>query len=276
MAPVKLVFTLFIIAAQILYGSARDCGWRYFKHYEQKACVAVIGSDGCPEKFRCNKLSDEDRKTCVHNGKTYKVGGAISDLGPCDSCRCEMKRHGRASIECAEVDCPDWEAKNKSCYMGYVLGQCCPQEMCPGDKELQKTCYHNGVHYKIGQYIETSNPCKSCICTEQWRNEDGPGCSPVDCLTGIYADQIRSGCLPIYREKGCCAVEMYCDSIYGVTPAFSVQEDEDLCYYQGQYYERGSVAYLKNDLQKCVTCKCTTPPDFTCIRKTCPMRPRKG
>lgn len=73
-----------------------------------------------------------------------------------------------------------------------------------------KTCKYDGKEYKIGEYIQPKKPCRSCICTEKWTDEDGPGCSDVDCLAGIYAGKIRSGCIPIYFESKCCLSETYC------------------------------------------------------------------
>jgi len=234
----------------------------------------VLGEDGCPVRFQCDELSDDDYESCVHKGKIYRNREHIQDVGPCDSCNCQVDE-GSAYIECAEVDCPDWEPRNKSCYMGRKPDECCPVEMCPNEKESRKVCKYNGKEYKIGQYIQTSKPCKRCICTEEWTGENGPGCSEVDCLVGMYAPKIRKGCLPIYIENGCCLTEMYCDGLNGATSVTPADEDTDnYCQYRGRYYEKGSTAYLETDKYRCIECTCSTPPDFTCLRKTCPPKPR--
>ncbi|CAL1282355.1 unnamed protein product [Larinioides sclopetarius] len=135
----------------------------------------------------------------------------------------------------------------------------CPTE--PEDVRLKKACNYNGSSYKIGQIILTEDPCKNCVCTE-----NGPHCKKVNCLTGIYAPQIREGCLPIYGEKGCCLSQMHCE-IEGAEPVSTGVENTDhLCEYRGVYYEKGATAALPTESG--VECKCVVPPDFTCLRKS--------
>lgn len=276
MGHLSFSLVLGIALLQIFSVLGTNCNWHLYKHYEQKGCRAIVGDDGCPVKFVCEELSDEDMRTCVHSGKIYKNRDHIESAGPCNSCSC-MDDGGSAYIECASVDCPDWVPKNKSCYMGFKPHECCPVEMCPDVKEKSKTCKYAGKEYKIGNYIQTSNPCRSCICTEKWTDENGPGCSEVDCLNGIYARKIRSGCIPIYRENSCCFNEMYCDNIKGLTPVTPTEEDDrdDYCFYRGMYYEKGSTAFLETDMHQCAVCKCSIPPDFTCLKQTCPLKQRK-
>lgn len=78
---------------------------------------------------------------------------------------------------------------------------------------LEKTCDYNGKQYKIGQIIQNENPCETCVCTEDWDGKQGSGCSKVNCLTGLYAQQIRQGCLPVYGKKTCCATGIHCGKV---------------------------------------------------------------
>lgn len=43
--------------------AGEQCNWQFFQHYEQKGCRAVLGENGCPLKFHCERLSDEDLRS---------------------------------------------------------------------------------------------------------------------------------------------------------------------------------------------------------------------
>ncbi|GFY63512.1 VWFC domain-containing protein [Trichonephila inaurata madagascariensis] len=253
----KLWCILTLTLLQISGLSAATCDLRYYQHYQHKGCEPVIGEDGCPIRYRCKPVSDETRSQCLHNGILYNKGQRIEEK--CETCWCEGNALEGAFIECAAVDCPDWEAQDKSCYMGYEPDACCPTEMCPSKNNEKKTCGYGGKEYFKGQIIQSEDPCKSCLCTK-----DGVKCKKVNCLTGIHAQKIRKGCLPIYGEKSCCITEMYCGDVKGAKPVTSPLENTDLCHYHGVYYEKGSIVY---PTFTGIECKCVVPPDFTCLRK---------
>ncbi|CAL1282354.1 unnamed protein product [Larinioides sclopetarius] len=237
---------------------AESCDLSYYQHYQHKGCTPVAGEDGCPVRYQCPTEPEDVRLKCLHNNEWYRIGEKIRQ--DCESCTCKGDEVEGAYIDCAAMDCPDWEAKDKSCYMGYDPGACCPREMC--HQSTEKACNYNGSSYKIGQIILTEDPCKNCVCTE-----NGPHCKKVNCLTGIYAPQIREGCLPIYGEKGCCLSQMHCEEIEGAEPVSTGVENTDhLCEYRGVYYEKGATAALPTESG--VECKCVVPPDFTCLRKS--------
>ncbi|KAG8191145.1 hypothetical protein JTE90_016658 [Oedothorax gibbosus] len=256
--------TLVAVLIQLSWIAAKECDLRFFEHYEHKGCKPVLGEDGCPTRFQCEPLSNELRLKCLHNSKLYNLGELIDQK--CEHCTCRGDQLRGAEIECADTDCPDWEPKDKSCYMGYKLGACCPTEMCPsGDGDQQKTCNYNGKSYKIGQIIRTENPCESCVCSEDWTGSQGKGCSKVNCLTGLYASEIRRGCLPVYRKNTCCAIDIHCGSVQGSSPVTNPSKNTDeLCHYQEKFYEKGSKVYPTKDSG--VECTCSVPPDFTCLR----------
>ncbi|XP_054716991.1 kielin/chordin-like protein [Uloborus diversus] len=266
----KLFVTCLLITLQVSWVSSKNCKWRFYQHYAQKNCKPILDQDNCPIRFACDSMTSELRKTCVHNGEIYHDGQIIKGLNKCDSCTCYVDSHGDAAVECASTDCPDWEPQDKACYMGYLPDECCPEELCPHKNEkLRNACVRNGKSYDIGRFIPTEDPCRSCICTGDWNGkENGPGCKKVDCLIlSIYAKDIRNGCLLIYGENSCCPTGTECGKIYGATPVDSPKEKDDLCYYQGKHYARGSVVFLNSDTSQRISCKCLVPPDFTCIRK---------
>ena len=53
--------------------AGEECDWQLFQHYEQKGCRAVLGRNGCPLKFHCEQLSDEDLRSKCFRENTMLI-----------------------------------------------------------------------------------------------------------------------------------------------------------------------------------------------------------
>ncbi|XP_035223213.1 von Willebrand factor C and EGF domain-containing protein-like [Stegodyphus dumicola] len=253
---------------QITCAVSNSCDWRYYLYYKEKNCIPILGNDGCPVKFRCSPILEDIRLMCFHGGKYYAPGDYLQDIGSCATCECHNHQNG-AYVSCSKDVCSDsLVMRNQSCYAYYKPGSCCPEENCPrlDDSDSITGCTYMGVSYKFGDIMKTKDPCKVCICSEQWSNEDE--CQNINCLEPIYGFHIRNGCLLIFQEDVCCFISIYCGTIYTKDPKVPITSNtEDLCLYGGEYYERGTVAFLNDDPEQLTTCTCKVPPDFTCVRK---------
>ncbi|XP_035223212.1 uncharacterized protein LOC118195972 [Stegodyphus dumicola] len=255
------IFTFLLVACIF----ANDCNWNYYNYYKEKNCTAVLGANGCPEKFRCGPVDEQFWYLCFHDGKFYYPGETYDNVGTCVSCPCQDDENG-AFATCWPDFCHLVEVENDSCTLGYKPQGCCPENICLHyDLDTIKYCTHLDRIYKVGDVMKTRDPCKICVCSAEFDGEEG--CRDRNCFEPMFGYHIRNGCLPIFQETQCCFREMYCGEIYTRDPDVLIKSNiEDLCLYRGVYYERGAITYLSEDRNRETECLCTVPPDFTCVR----------
>lgn len=105
-----------------------------------------------------------------------------------------------------------------ACYWSYTKGQCCGNRRCANttNSEPEVTCHFENRTYREGEKIFSNRPehgCTSCLCTKDFDPANygqGAACSPLDCLSAVMEERIRSGCTPIYHGNGCCPYDYYC------------------------------------------------------------------
>ncbi|XP_035212740.1 kielin/chordin-like protein isoform X2 [Stegodyphus dumicola] len=280
-------FVLFLVFLVSVWGyekqiSPCQCDKRYFKHYEVKGCSPVYEKDCCPVRFKCPQPEQIPSNVCKYNGHFYDIGTRILTSNPCEICDCEQNSENkRAAINCIPVECPTTFGKplNHNCYEVYEKDKCCSTStICDEAMNRTETCKYRGKTYFFGQNIYSDeDPCKTCICSEEWAGINGPSCYNYGCIH-LEEDlkQLQEGCIPIYHEATCCPIEIYCGRDFEPTTV-PLASNADIksgksCEFQGFHYKLGQTLDI-NHPTNCVTCTCSTPPDFTCIHRMCPGPP---
>ncbi|KAG8177278.1 hypothetical protein JTE90_026726 [Oedothorax gibbosus] len=269
------------------------CDPRYFKHYLAKGCEPVYEVEGaeCPSRFSCpTAIPEEDPGVCTYKDNTFEIGKRIRTSNPCERCYCRQgwDKNAAAEIVCAGAECfGDMRPLNDSCYQVFEQDHCCSSgtQCVPDDVELKSgdavehpptTCEYGGRTYHPGQRIyPDEDPCLVCTCGEGWTGDvqTDPHCRRHECTLERKLKQLRSGCIPIYHEATCCPIELYCgENYHNTTTPLATPEEIDAgksCDFKGGHYSIGQVLDIAHPTH-CVTCRCSTPPDFTCVHKSCP------
>lgn len=116
------------------------------------------------------------------------------------------------------------------------------------------------------------HPCQKCICSGNFVDPFGPGCSKIGCgLDFRYTTRYEQGCVPIYFEDGCCPVDWLCPDDSRIAPEELPQADTDQaedhrpdqCHLGSMSFEVGKSLKLSNCR---IDCRCVTPPEFTCVQ----------
>ncbi|GIX90423.1 uncharacterized protein CEXT_548651 [Caerostris extrusa] len=269
-------------------GEKDKCEKRFMRHYEAKGCTPLYeeGSE-CPVRFNCPKDVRLNDTACQFKGRLYAKGEDIDTGNPCQICSCQQDWDDKGvDIQCISVECPSVFAPplNDSCRAVYEEGKCCSVRTdCDTEADEQKpvqTCEHGGKTYRLGEKIyPEEDPCLICRCTEEWTGILGNSCKVHDCALERDRKQLLKGCLPIYHEATCCPIEFFCGTPEEgfVNPVIPYVSQEDLksnmtCVFKGAHYKVGDVLDFHHPTS-CVTCKCTTPPDLTCVHRSCPRPP---
>nr|AIW62452.1 conserved hypothetical protein [Scytodes thoracica] len=253
---------------------ACSCDERYFRHYTMRRCKPVYEEGcNCPVRFECPQQIEE---ACYYEGKTYQIGEAVETSSPCEKCKCSELSYRRIAITCKYKECPaDYRYKSEGCHPTYELNSCCAKGTSCSE---EKVCEYGGMQYKVGQHMDISdNPCISCICDESWNGISNSSCRIETCPT---LDQKwrspKEYCIPIYHETRCCPIGYHCETKKEEVVSMSSNNAEPdpvmQCVFGDKRANVGDILEL-NENKVCVTCMCSTPPEFTCIQKSCPRPP---
>ncbi|KFM63129.1 hypothetical protein X975_27156, partial [Stegodyphus mimosarum] len=264
------------------------CEERYFKHYEAKACLPVYEEGcNCPIRFNCSTPEKTINNTvCKYKNHTYEIGEDIVTSNPCEICSCQQSYYNKgAEIDCIFVECPSdfGLPSDDNCYDVYEENRCCPTSKCITDEVTERTestCEYGGKTYRLGERIyPEEDPCMICTCTEDWSGVHGNSCRKHECMLQRKLRRLEQRCIPIYHEATCCPIEIYCGSpeegFRNTTIPLANSTDIESgmsCEFKGSHYKLGQTLDI-NHPTHCVTCTCSTPPDFTCIHKKCPGPP---
>ncbi|XP_037802320.1 kielin/chordin-like protein isoform X2 [Penaeus monodon] len=260
------------------------CPWKRWAHYLVKNCIPQY-EDGacCPTSFSC-PLSDSvipDPTKCYYRGIFYEDGENVPVEEVCSaSCRC-LASSSPAQINCANIECPSlFRPPRPGCRRLYSPDQCCSvDEECqdsaapPGLETRAAGCSWGNKTYQIGDKMYFDDfPCQSCVCTPEFTSPTGPGCSKVDCgFEFRYTSRLADGCVPIFFEEKCCPIDWMCPGDSRITPPdaqqqqqrVSPQKKDEQCHLGELSISQGS----KLNINNCrLDCRCTTPPELTCVQ----------
>nr|XP_027222420.1 kielin/chordin-like protein isoform X3 [Penaeus vannamei] len=259
------------------------CPWKRWAHYLVKNCIPQY-EDGacCPTSFSCPPSDSviPDPTKCYYRGNFYENGEEVPVEDVCSaSCRCHAET--APQIHCANIECPSlFRPPRPGCRLLFSPDQCCStDEECrdpaaPPDLETRAVgCSWGNKTYQIGDKMYFDDfQCQSCVCTPEFTSPTGPGCSKIDCgFEFRYTSRLADGCVPIFFEDKCCSIDWLCPGDSRITPTDAVQQQQrvspqkkdDQCHLGELTISHGS----KLNINNCrIDCRCTTPPELTCVQ----------
>ncbi|KAI1294595.1 PI-actitoxin-Aeq3a [Halotydeus destructor] len=223
------------------------CPVRYdCSEYEAKSSSKLsVQYNGSEQLNSTQKEGQTESAKCEHLGIEYAIGEDVKTPSSCERCVCHpnMAELGgeewsanytfkTAAISCASVECPQMfgvppypldavdkdPEQFKNCYYSHDnLDTCCASgTKCPTDKEVLElpTCDYNNRTYRTGEKIyPKENDCLVCMCDEKWNisSLDTSTCKRFECSSSPRDfKNLERGCVPIYHEKTCCAIDYHC------------------------------------------------------------------
>ncbi|XP_074600647.1 uncharacterized protein LOC141854745 [Brevipalpus obovatus] len=246
MLPVILIFVSLISSSYTQTETGVECANckppKYTEHYVAKGCTPVI-DERCPNciiSYQCPQdNSSSNSNKCLYGGKSYDVGQLIDTIGPCQQCTCFMRPDSNETwIACLHIECPEQLAgpqvllqyvnytidDPQKCYLIYEPNVCCGTLRCPRSKEVGQphTCRSGDTTYREGERMYIGN-CRACTCRADLdvnSTSDNGACHKESCYMDI--DMLKRGCVPVYVEDGCCAIQYHC-------PHPSLEERQNHC-----------------------------------------------
>jgi len=280
------------------------------QHLRARACTPVTQpGECCPSHWTCETHEQRGLSptSCVYD-KTYQLGEAVPVGGLCRrgcQCRKGLLPADPAHIECANVECPETYlnlrpgcrptfSHDTCCATGYnclnvtppvvnttdvngtVTGNITVPSLLPTVIIEEPACFADGREYLLGQKVFFhSHACQMCICTEDFVGPFGPNCTTLDCgIAHRNQEHLRLGCTPLYIQGSCCPADWICPGHPAIIPnnkliATGKEDPTTHCTLGDWAAPKGGFL----NMYDCnVSCKCLTPPSFTCVRyPTCPM-----
>ncbi|ROT73970.1 pacifastin light chain precursor [Penaeus vannamei] len=263
------------------------CPWKRWAHYLVKNCIPQY-EDGacCPTSFSCPPSDSviPDPTKCYYRGNFYENGEEVPVEDVCSaSCRCHAET--APQIHCANIECPSlFRPPRPGCRLLFSPDQCCStDEECrmyfldpaaPPDLETRAVgCSWGNKTYQIGDKMYFDDfQCQSCVCTPEFTSPTGPGCSKIDCgFEFRYTSRLADGCVPIFFEDkfvpltGCVLETVASHQLmqYSSNKEFHHRKKDDQCHLGELTISHGS----KLNINNCrIDCRCTTPPELTCVQ----------
>ncbi|XP_042235106.1 kielin/chordin-like protein isoform X4 [Homarus americanus] len=213
-----------------------ECPWKRWGHYFTKNCLPQYERGSCcPTSFSCPNETSSDPMNCYFKGKAYAVGSSVPVDNSCSvGCFCAESRNpgNLATIVCADIDCPGH--LQAGCRPLYRPGDCCPYDYECVDPDTPPqldsrslTCIWNNKTYLEGdQMFFDDLPCQECVCSPDFTDPHGLGCSRITCgLEFGNAYEYSQGCVPIYFEERCCSIDWLCPDDNRILPPQPKEQD---------------------------------------------------
>lgn len=265
----------------------RPCPTFSTQHFTAQECVAVTNAtlnECCPAFYHCKTEAERNiaMDQCYYDGTSYEIGQTVPVVGPCRrACTCKnaIVPGAPARIECGiaecvydrDPDCRELWSNDECCPIGLECSEDIAAESAGNVTVREADCTSEGFDYFLqDKILFSSNPCKQCICTPEFTDENGPGCTNIDC--GItYRDraQLLDGCTPLYTSDACCPIDWICPGspliLFDETKIPSGEIDPTThCTLSKQVMAAQGDSIPIRDLT--INCQCLTPPFFTCVR----------
>ncbi|KAF8782940.1 Kielin/chordin-like protein like [Argiope bruennichi] len=184
-------------------------------------CVSEKRVGDCCPTFWCPQVyphsttekPDTEPRGCYLDGLYYDEGARIpmDPMKPCEVCYCI-----RNTSVCTMQQC---ELEIDGCFPQYKPGSCCPSRynctdqaattIPPGimEPEEYEGCKVNGVMYKDGESVPSSDNCETCYCMKH-----EVVCAVQECTAPA------DNCVAGEREEGqCCPTKYECPPTTGIT-----------------------------------------------------------
>ncbi|XP_077285263.1 uncharacterized protein LOC143910601 [Arctopsyche grandis] len=251
-------------------------------HYTELGCRPLYSKRNgrCPERYQCPFMErSTDLKKCYYKSQQYKIGQATGKNvidHPCAAdCVCTEGFEGRASLTCAQVECPDLfeppKPEGEQCVKQYRLKDCCSyKEICdPIAIKTLPTCEWEGKTYREGEKFYPEGTCTQCICTKRFNGTmKSLKCSKINCGVEIYhGNDVNDMCAPVYLEsRPCCPIDWKCygtDTTIVETAVHKATNVNMKCFFGEKELSIGDKVTIGDN---CITCSCSVPPMVTCIR----------
>ncbi|KAK7074374.1 hypothetical protein SK128_004623, partial [Halocaridina rubra] len=259
-----------------------QCPWMHWGHYESKGCLPQY-EDGycCPTSFSCPSKEEASLSVdkCFYKNKAYGIGDRINVDHECSaSCVCVRSSTptGTAEINCATIECPSLFRPNPpGCRSLYRAGECCSYDTECADPQNPAAIRSPPVcSWKDKNYLEgdkmyfDEHPCQKCICSRNFTDPFGSGCSRIDCgLDFRYTSRYEQGSVPIYFENRCCPIDWLSPGdrriVESELPYEEANGTENQCHLGSKSFNVATKLELTN---RRIDCRCLTPPELTCVQ----------
>lgn len=276
------IFTLTVLIALFEYGYSTFCEENIL-FYQDILCTPVYKtpSDVCPHHFNCTVFEKKNKEKCYFRGDIYNVGekidNPITEANCLSNCNCISSEDGAADVKCAEITCPEANAKPKEgCQYKYDILKCCAVgQICPKE-EKAIYCDVGGNKILEGTRYTSLEAQETCVCAKDLKGQPSQRCLKISCLFGIkYKKQVEKFCAPVYTSRvDLCPSSMYC-------PSSKLQADHNTtllsskCRFGARYWNIGD-AFLEFTPEYTLECICTIPPFVTCTEMEGIIEPMKG
>jgi len=182
---------------------------------------------------------------------TSTTSAPVTEMTPAPSCDKNVK-------------CPwhQWgHYVERSCTPFYHVDGCCPAGFkCPPVEVVETyeaDCMYGGEYFKLGEVVNQSSPCQTCVCGET------PGAAGGASKKGIRCEQrkpcgvkIPPGCVPLFKSHDpCCPSDYYCRNELTQTEGKNAKTGTGLtCEVNGRTYVEGQLIISEDN--PCMECLC--------------------
>ncbi|KAK9885271.1 hypothetical protein WA026_010769 [Henosepilachna vigintioctopunctata] len=230
--------------------------------YENLGCTTKDGGNS----YECNIVSKDH---CIFEGKTFRVGEKISDLGITANCFVNCTCLEGGSIKCDEDFCTsNIEFDHPECNYKYPTDSCCPVLSCDPPK---MNCTIKNITEIEGALFFPEDTCLVCFCQEGFSEKlEEPYCRKRRCFDQLEnSKNLLNKCAPMYINRDCCPAFWICNEKQKIV---KISEDTSKSGLHCEFgndivpYGHGFNTTIKDDYDTYkAMCQCSLPPLLTCL-----------